>query len=130
MFIQVADSGRTAKIDEIERQMMELRYLIQDLDSQISQMDIPEAQISSARQLADLNEKKKALIEKRELLCRQSTELEKRRQIALQEREKTMDQQHKESTRLGRIAAWSTVASIVVAVILAAMEIWVQIALK
>lgn len=55
------------KNDEIQMEIMRLENFIQDLDSEISTLNLPEDQVTSAKQLHDLSQRKNSLISKRHM---------------------------------------------------------------
>lgn len=123
-------------IDEIERRITEQHSARHAFPSQAPTLDqmfsgqnqrsAIEMQIESAK-LSAAHDKK---LEKMSHLLGALLDWAEQHQMALRERDEIEERRYKENTRLSRIAAWSSVASIVVTVILTAIGIWVQIARK
>lgn len=82
-----------------------------------------EAQIESAKLLADQREEIEVMREAINALLKHNIEQSKQQAIAFQERDKVEGQRFSENTRLSKIAAWAGVLS----VILAAIAIGVQL---
>ena len=77
-----------------------LRYSLQDVDSELARPDIPATQITTARQVSEIYDRKETLINRQRMLRRQITDLELQ---ASKERESSKNQQHKESTGLSKV---------------------------
>jgi hypothetical protein len=82
-----------------------------------------EAQIRSAKILADQREELEVMREAINALLKHNLEQSKQQSIALQERDRVEAERFRENTHLSKIAAWAGVIS----AILAAIAIWVQI---